>query len=65
MTTLAAAWRTGNRRGRGETGGLTQRYLQAKEEKRVGLRWEEDVHLGMVVKLRGLAHRLDKGDEGE
>lgn len=26
---------------------------------------EEDVHLGMAVKWRGLAHGLDKGDEGE
>ena len=44
--------------------GFSRQEFQAKEEKWVGMRWD-DVCLGMAVKLRGLAHRLDKGLGGE
>lgn len=64
MTTLVAAWRLGSRMGKVETGGPAKRYFQAKDEKRVGSRWEEDVGSGrMAGKLRGLADGLDVGDE--
>ena len=64
MTTLAAAWRSGSRTGKAETGGPAKRYFQAKDEKWVGSRWEEDVGPGrMAGKLRGLADGLDVGGE--
>ena len=51
--------------GEGRDWGTNAEAPPSRRRKSGWIEMGEDVHVGMAVKLRGPAHGLDKGDEGE